>query len=345
MTGSPLNIRPKSQHTSDPALQPFLGPSFDPTAYLNSTLPLLHIASSAAPVIPRDSSTLTDLTSRTQTQLTELSALSARLTATLTQLTDDMLRSGGRLAYDVELLRGEAVALTEVLTDGLAREIAQVAPQGLAVVESESDLPSKAKASSGEHDIARQSQTGQSTSEPQALTKLRNLHHIRSQLQSVISIFDLALSWPLPPSATSAAASNFISVSAPALEPLLTPGSSPASLEAKGQAAQRGIESSVTELLMLHRGPEGVLKAEEKIDLLRDLVGIWRGTSEERYRTRFVENLARMVSDRRKDEEAKGTLEKREINVEQDDNMRDQQDRGNGLLGGLRRLRDEIYLD
>ena len=246
------------------------------------------------------------------------------MTATLTELTDDILRSGARLAYDVEVLRGEVVAVTEGLgEDGLEGEGGEV-----------------------ESEISRRVQAGGSTGEPRALGKLRDLHHIRSQLQAVISIFDLALSWPLPPSATSTSASNFISVSAPSSKPPpLTPGSSPASLEAKGQAAQRGMENSVTDFLALQRGAEGVLKAEERIDQLRDLVGIWKGTSEERYRVRFVENLARMVSDRRRDEEGKGTLEKQEIEIEEDSNMKDQQDRGKGLLGGLRRLRDEIYLD
>ncbi|CAF9926253.1 MAG: hypothetical protein GOMPHAMPRED_004086 [Gomphillus americanus] len=359
MSGTSKQVTPKSQHTSDPALQPFLGSSFDPTAYLNSVLPPLFIASAANPIIPRGSSTLTDLTSQAQTQLTQLSASSARLTATLTQLTDDILRSGARLAYDVELLRGEAAALTEILTEGLVKETNEFVPNGISITKSGKDISSKPPHRRGSQSQPYLSDSDedmiipegpiktqeQKVPEPEALTRLRSLLHIRSQLQSVISTFDLALSWPLPPSATSLSASNFISVSAPSSEAPRSPGSTPESLEAAGQAAQQKIRASVTELLAINRGAEGVVKAEERIEQLKDLLVIWKGTSEEKYRTRFVEGLAKLVGDRRREEEAKGTLAKRELDLEQESVGKDDRDRGKGLLGGLRRLRDEIYLD
>ena len=358
MSNPSKQVTPKSQYTSDPALQPFLGPSFDPTAYLNSVLPPLFIASAANPIIPRGSSTLTDLTIQAQTQLTQLSASSARLTAILTQLTDDILRSGARLAYDVELLRGEAVALTEILTEGLVKEIKEFAPNGVSITKPSTETSSNPLSRRGSKSQPHLSDSDediipeepikiqeQKVPEPEALTRLRSLLHIRSQLQSVISTFDSALSWPLPPSATSLSASNFISVSAPSSEPPRSPGSTPESLEAVGQSAQQKIRTSVTELLAINRGAEGVLKAEERIEHLKDTLVIWKGTSEEKYRTRFVEGLAKLVSDRRREEEAKGTLAKREINLEQENVGKDDRDRGKGLLGGLRRLRDEIYLD
>src|SRR6202012_2923462 len=82
-----------------------------------------------------------DLSSQTQDLLSQLNAHTTRLSAILTQLTDDILRSGGRLAYQVEVLRGETIGLTETLTDGLKDDITRFVPSGvsLKVEETEED--------------------------------------------------------------------------------------------------------------------------------------------------------------------------------------------------------------
>lgn len=97
-------------------LEPFLQPgAFDAADYLNSTLnPKLN---------------LSELSSQTQNLLSQLNAQTSRLTAILTQLTDDILRSGARLAYEVDLLRGEAIGLSEALNEGLQDDIALFVPE------------------------------------------------------------------------------------------------------------------------------------------------------------------------------------------------------------------------
>lgn len=97
-------------------LEPFLHPgAFDAAEHLNSTLnPKLS---------------LSELSSQTQNLLSQLNAQTSRLTAVLTQLTDDILRSGARLAYEVDLLRGEAIGLSEALNEGLQDDIAHFVPE------------------------------------------------------------------------------------------------------------------------------------------------------------------------------------------------------------------------
>lgn len=130
------NIQPKSAQVADPALQPFLNPSFDPADYLNSTLPSLR--SSNSPLSSKSAVPLAELSTQTQTLLSHLSAHTTRLTSTLTQLTDEILRSGSRLAYEVEVLRGETLGLSEALTEGLQDDVTKFVPAGL-----ENDLARK----------------------------------------------------------------------------------------------------------------------------------------------------------------------------------------------------------
>ncbi|EAQ86622.1 hypothetical protein CHGG_07875 [Chaetomium globosum CBS 148.51] len=125
--------QPQSQHVADPFLQDFLSPSFDAASYLNATLPPLQTSSrtpgnqaSSQGAVP-----LAELSIQTQATLSQLNAHTTRLTNTLTELTNDILRSGGRLAYEVELLRGETLGLSETLTETLEDDIAKFVPGGL----------------------------------------------------------------------------------------------------------------------------------------------------------------------------------------------------------------------
>ena len=173
--------------------------------------------------------------------------------------------------------------------------------------------------------------------EPPSIAHLRTLHHVRAQLQSVMSIFDLALSWPLPPSSLS---SSLISLSAP-----------PASnddLEAKGQAASARLRGEIQGLLHLG-GAEGILAAEKRVEELRELAGTWKGTAEEKARGKFVEGLAKAVEDRRREEEGKGNVVRREPDDRADREEKKMDPRatggGPGFLKNLQRLRNEIYLE
>ncbi|KAA6414534.1 MAG: hypothetical protein FRX48_01283 [Lasallia pustulata] len=125
------STKPKSTHVADSILQPFLSPTFDPTAYLNATLPPLAL-SATAKQSPQALS-LSELAAQTQTHISQLSAQTSRLSDILTHLADDILRSGSRLAYEVERLRGEAISLTEALTESLREDITKFVPEGLTI--------------------------------------------------------------------------------------------------------------------------------------------------------------------------------------------------------------------
>jgi len=320
-------------HTSDPLLRPFLSPTFDPTTYLNSTLSL----ASPPPKTPNTLS-LADLTAQTQSHIAQLSAQTSRLTTTLTSLTDDILRSGSRLAYEVEVLRGEALSLSEALTDGLAEDIAKFVPEGLKVTQETSVglmSPTTPRAALIPPEDTSTALTGPATNPPTGpdpLTSLRTLHHVRSSLQRVISTFDTALSLPLPPSLlNTSSTSSLISIASPATT------TSSASLEAAGQETLSRLRNEISDLLAL--GPEkGVLAAEKRVEELRELMGVWKGTAEEKARGRVVDGLARVVAERRKEVEARGGLMgKGRGEVERSV--------GESKKGFLGRLREEIYLE
>jgi hypothetical protein len=109
--------------TSTKVLAPFLEPKFDPADFLNAALPSWSPAGSGT--------SLTEINTQTQTIVSQLNAQLTRLMSSLTQLTDDILRSGGRLAYEVEMLRGDTTSLADVLVDDLRDEIQKFLPQGV----------------------------------------------------------------------------------------------------------------------------------------------------------------------------------------------------------------------
>jgi len=111
--------------TSSKVLAPFLEPKFDPADFLNSALPSWSPAGSG--------SSLAEINTQIQTIVSQLNAQLTRLMSSLTQLTDDILRSGGRLAYEVEMLRGDTTSLADVLVDGLRDEIQKFLPQGVSL--------------------------------------------------------------------------------------------------------------------------------------------------------------------------------------------------------------------
>ncbi len=113
---------------TDPTLRPFLSPTFSPVDYLNSTLP-----SSTATKQQQSAPPLSALASQTQSHISILNAQTTRLSATLTGLTDDILRTSSRLTYEVELLRGEALSLADSLSSrgDLHESIRKFVPDGL----------------------------------------------------------------------------------------------------------------------------------------------------------------------------------------------------------------------
>jgi hypothetical protein len=250
---------------------------------------------------------LAELSTQAQTLLSQLNAHTTRLTGTLTQLTEDIMRSGSRLAYEVELLRGETLGLTEALTDTLEADVAKFVPNGI-----QSSLDTKPSLNTaGGHETQGQAlvaplseespdtedEPSQSTApnEPPHITQLRTLTLVRSRLDSVIKTFGDAMEFVFPPSELSVS-SSFLSVSAP------DPGPEMASTEQKGQQVLQKLRDEISNLLDNNEDPiKGIEDAARRIEELKDLTEVWKGTAEEKGRARFIESLAKMVEDRHRD--------------------------------------------
>jgi hypothetical protein len=258
---------------------------------------------------------LAELSAQAQTQLSQLNAHTTRLTNTLTQLTDDILRSGSRLAYEVELLRGETLSLSEALTDGLHNDIVKFVPGGLlqeqAIVETKSQstistIQRRASVAAGipplvtkpEENIsptAGDGVTKETPTEPAFISQLQTLTLVRSRLDTVVKTFGDAMEFVFPPSELSVS-SSFLSVSAP------EPGSEDRSTEEKGQKVLKEFREEISDLLTRGTDPvEGIEKAARRIEELKELTMVWKGTAEEKGRTKFIDSLAKMVEDRHKE--------------------------------------------
>ncbi|KAK1761370.1 hypothetical protein QBC47DRAFT_356454 [Echria macrotheca] len=305
-------VQPKSAHVSDPFLLDFLSPSFDAAAYLNSTLPSLQTSSSPSASTSASTKTpmlLADLSMHAQSSLSQLNAHTTRLTNTLTQLTDDILRSGSRLAYEVELLRGETLGLSEALTEGLQDDIAKFVPGGIQETTAEapvstahqrrlsvvaSSVPAVTADAAVAAAAAGVSKTAVAPEEPSYISQLRTLTLVRSRLDSVIKTFGDAMEFVFPPSEVSVS-SSFLSVSAP------DAGGDNHSTEEKGQQVLKTLRDEIAALL---KGPDpikGIEEAARRIEELKDLSVVWKGTAEEKGRAKFIESLARMVEERHRD--------------------------------------------
>lgn len=355
-----LPSRPTHSTAIEPALQPFLAPSFDPVDFLNDALPPLTLASSQphASRLPR-SVPLSELSSQTQAFLSQLNAQNARLSNTLTQFTDEILRSGGRLAYEVEILRGETVGLSDALSDVLQEDIQKL------VITTPEALPDAKQDAQDNGQLDRRKEISdkstadneipvtQGEQDPDFIAQLRMLSQVRSRLEDVIHTFGQAMEWPLPPSEVSLT-SSLISVSAP------DPGPESHSCEEKGREVAKKLRNEVLELLESHGGGvAGVEAASERVESLRTLASVWKGTAEEKARFKFVEGLAKIVENKRKALEAHHD-DSRRRSMESSpgrsaykkgrpsmDQIREEKPggEGRGIFRGLQRLRDEIYLD
>ncbi|KAI1836361.1 hypothetical protein DTO006G1_2570 [Penicillium roqueforti] len=328
---------------SNPAPPNFADPNFDPAEFLNDSLSPLTVAS-AQPSASRSpgSVPLTELSAQVQSLLSQISAQNIRLSSTLSQLTDEILRSGGRLAYEVEVLRGETIGLSETLTEVLRDDITKFvpgpSPEDGRKAEQEEDAPTNEDESAETEDKNKPA----APTDPEYITNLRTLNQVRSRLEDVVQTFGDAMSWPLPPSEISFS-SSFISVSGPDLGP------EGQDREEKGQEMMKKLRAEVTELLDSEGGGyAGLDAANRRVEALRTLAIVWNASAEEKARNRFVDSLANIVEDRRR------TLDQQQA----DQNQRGQSkfrfearrdsDSGapaGGLFRNLQRLREEIYLE
>ncbi|TQN75099.1 hypothetical protein CSHISOI_00338 [Colletotrichum shisoi] len=301
----PTTTEPKSSHVTDDFLQDFLDPSFDPAAYLNATLSPLQHGSSQSSRSGGQAIPLAELSNEAQTLLSQLNIHTTRLSGTLTQLTDDILRSGSRLAYEVELLRGETLSLAETMNETLQEDIKKFAPGGLGERPTQGAMDEtglkatdgeERRGSSGAIKADENTFTGRETpSEPPYIHQLRTLTVVRSRLDTVIKTFGDAMEFVFPPSELSVS-SSFLSVSAP------DPGAEQHSTEEKGQQVLQQLRDEISQLLTKSEDPvKGIEEAAQRIEELKELNKVWKGTAEEKGRTRFIESLAKMVEDRHRD--------------------------------------------
>lgn len=337
---SASQVEPKLPLVADAAIQPFLQPTFDPAEYLNNTLPTLSISTTGTrgKAVP-----LSDLSSQLQTLLSQLNAQTSRLSNTLTQLTDEIIRSGSRLAYEVEVLRGETLGLTDSFENDLKKDVGTFVPPAASRVTSNGDAEA-----SEEFDTTISPSHG----EPEFLDRLRELTTVRTRLDSVIKTFGSAMQWPLAPSELSLA-SSFISVSAP------EPGNDndSRSREEKGKAHTDKMKAEVNDLLA--SGVEGLEAANARVEELRELAEVWKGTAEEKARTKFVDTLQKSVDDKQRMMEKTNVESSRKPGVSpargydyryggsrtEIPKATNEGGSGYGFLQNLKNLRNDMYLD
>lgn len=260
----------KTTHITDANAQAFLQPNFDPADYLNNALPTLSTRTTqSGRTVP-----LPELSTQLQTLLSQLNAQTTRLSNTLTQLTDEIIRSGGRLAYEVEVLRGETTGLTDQLDNGLKKEIEVFAPASVEKTEDEGAVAETEQPAS---------------TDPAYLSRLQTLSHARNLLDQVIKLFGDAMAWPLAPSELSMT-SSLISVSGP------NDSDDARSREEKGKEYMDKLRAEINDLLSAGE----VAAAQKRVAGMRRLAEVWRGTAEEKARMRLVDGLGRVVEERTK---------------------------------------------
>ena len=335
---------PKSTHVTDPSIQPFLQQEFDPADYLNNTLPALSLSSTTRSAqsgqygraVP-----LPELSSQLQSTLSQLNAQTSRLSTALTQLTDEIIRSGGRLSYEVEVLRGETNGLTDCLGNRLRKDVELFTPL-------DKDQSPTVEQGSNEVTATKVQDGAQKRTEPEYLERLRTLTAVRSRLDSVIKVFGEAMQWPIAPSELSLT-SSLISVSAP------DSSDGSRSREEKGKAYAEKLRNEINDLIGSGNDVSGLEAAAVQIEELRHLAEVWKGTAEEKARLKQVDSLQKPVEERQKPLEQSAAsrrpapspsrgMDYRYGNIHVDPS-RAVSEGGYGFLQNLRNLRNDVYLE
>jgi len=146
------------------------------------------------------------------------------------------------------------------------------------------------------------------------------------------------MAWTFPPSEVSVS-SSFLSVSAP------EPGSEMHSTEEKGQQVSKKLRDEIADLLIGGDPIDGIEAAAKRVEELKDLATVWKGTAEERARVKFVDNLAKLVEDRHRDllREAEQDAPLRQrvetLHEEKDDTGDTKPQGGYGFISRLQKLR------
>ena len=312
----------------DEVSEQLLEEEFDPIQYLNDTLPTLALTSQGAK--QSRTSQLQSMSTEITSRGSKLNAYNARVSTELSILTDEILRSGNKLAYEVEVLRSDANSLFDLLSETLQEDIQHFVRTDVSSKVSDNVEDAEATSSRAKND-------------PDFMQQLRLLGHVKARLEEVIRIFGDALKWPIPPSDVSVA-SSLISVSAPEL------GVASSAEDDKARATIRQFREELSDLLNTEGGGlAGLEAASRRLGEWQKLALVWKGTSEEKARNRVVDGFTKIVDDRRRQLESQSRSRR-----PQQDSARNsgQPSRSGtpslpagGLFGGLRKLRDEIYLD
>ncbi len=315
--------------TNGPLLARISEPQFDAVDFLNDLLPPLSLSSQTHAQKTTRSGQIQSASTDSLALLSSLNTVNIRASSDLSSLTDEIIRSGNRLAYEVEILRGDVSGLHELLTDSLREDIGHFVRDAVDGVDS-----------------AGGSEGLLSKNEPDFMRQLRLLGKVKARLEAVITIFGEAMKWPMPPSELSVA-SSLISVSAPEL------GIQSTQEDDKARDVLKGIRTQITEALNSEGGGyAGWEAAAQRVEEYRQLASLWKGTGEEKARTKFVDTLAKAVEDRRKVLESRGASR----NVRADGSPRSSSTMGRstkasneggavGLFRNLQRLKDDLYLE
>lgn len=313
---------------SDVIIAPLSNPRFDAVDYLNEVLPSLNLSSQAQPTKAARSSQLQSTSSDLQSLLSKINTQNIRSSSDLTTLTDEILRSGNRLAYEVEILRGDVNGFYDVLTEALKEDIQRFVRE---------DVTSTAQ-TDDEADSGPLSATP--TDQPAFIGQLRRLSQVKARLEAVVGLFGEAMKWPVPPSELS---TSLISVSAPEL------GVQTTEEDDKAREATKRIRVEIQDLLEADGGGmAGLEAATKRVEQYRLLATLWKGTSEEKARNRFVDSLGKLIEDRRRNLEARGMSGRSRTGSPHRSSSvqgRPARQEGGGLFRNLARLKDEIYLD
>jgi hypothetical protein len=329
---TPVDESLRSQDAHSDILIPLSQGQFDAVDHLNDILPSLALStqSSSATSKPARSTQLQAVSSDVQSILSKFNAHHIRSSSELTSLTDEILRSGNRLAYEVEILRGDINSFYDLLTDRLKEDIRQFVHDE-STAENEGLEPAEEGAARNSHE------------DPVFITQLRMLGQVKARLEAVVAIFGEAMKWPVPPSDLSAATS-LISVSAPEL------GVQNTEEDDKARESAKSIRREVQELLDSEDGGYLALEtASKRVEQFRDLATLWKGTNEEKIRLRFIESLAKQLDDRKRALDAKGLAHRgkpgNNPRSSSSQGRPSRPDGGGGLLRNLARLKDDLYLE
>lgn len=336
---APIENELPSIDTADPLFTKLNQTSFDLVDFLNDALPSVSLDSQTQTQRTTRSAQLQSVSTDSLAFISSLNALNIRASSDLTTLTDEIIRSGNRLAYEVEVLRGDVNGLHDLLTDTLRDDIRHFIQD-----EAANGVPAR---SSTEAASSESMDTRPGKNEPDFMTQLRLLGKVKARLEAVITIFGEAMKWSMPPSELSMATS-LISVSAPEL------GIQSTEDDEKAREMLKAIRAEINDLLGSDGGGyQGLDAAAHRVAEYRRLALVWKGTGEEKARAKFVDTLTKMVDERKKALDGRGQPR----NTRAEGLLRPLSAMGRpskgpsegggaaGLFRNLQRLKDDLYLE